>query len=196
MPGFAIQIDGARVATIDFAGQNVVQASFFGALDKEEKAILDASGGNYGEDESIHLIWIAERAIQIGQVMTIQFMEACEGADKGKTIGELFPDVEISPQTDFSITDEMAAEMRARPQLHEAFTVNVETSSGYRATASSDVSNTSFSTSVLWNWTRPEQARVELRTYCLDDVLERKLGTTHLEEVLSFGDSVTFTLVA
>ena len=194
MPGISIQLGGSHVATINLSGMDVVDVSVHGALDQNPKAALGAIGGNYAEGGCGHLIWISDQSLLPGEVLSVKLNEACDGSDQGKTIQELFPDDEPSAQTDFTITDEMAAEIRTRPRLHEDFAVQVETSLGPRAVAVSNEHNTSFTFGVLWDFTRPTQARVRLTTHCLEDVLARRTGTNHLETILSVGDSASFVL--
>ncbi len=126
----------------------------------------------------------------------MRFTESCGKSDQGKTIEELFPDAAASTQTDFTIDDAMAAIIRTRPRLHDQFTVSAETSQGQKATATSDDTNTDFAFRIVWDWTRPSQARLRLTTNCLDDVLARRAGAEHLEAVMAFGDSASFTLIA
>lgn len=168
--------------------------SVHGALDQNPKASLHAMGGNYSEGGCGHLIWVADQSLLPGETLSVKMTDECCIADKGRTIQELYLDDEFSTQTDFTINDEMAAEIRARPRLHEAFSVQVETSNGQNAAALSNELNTSFTFGVLWNFTRPTEVRVRLNTHCLDDVLARKVGTNHLEGVLTFGDSASFSL--
>jgi hypothetical protein len=118
----------------------------------------------------------------------------CAISAKGRTIQELYPDDEPVSQTDFTISEEMAAEIRSRPRLHEAFSVEAATTNGQHAAVMSDEQNTSFTFGVVWDFTRPNQARVRLTTHCLDDVLARRAGTKHLEAVLSLGGSASFSL--
>ena len=195
MPGISIEVNGIRFATINLTGLQVVDVSVHGALDREEKATLGARGGNYAEGGCGHLIWIDERGVLPGEVVSVRLDETCDVADQGKTIDELYPDAEPYTETDFTISDDMAAEIRARPRLHERFMVQVETSSAQQAKAASDDLNTDFTFGLLWDGFRPNQVRVRLATYCLDDVLARKGGTTHLQTTLSVGDSASFVLV-
>jgi hypothetical protein len=195
MPSIAIEVNGLHIATISLAGMDVVDVRVDGGLDREQKATLSAGGGSYGEGGSGYLIWIAERSLQPGDLVNVRLNEACDIADQGKTIAELYPDEAPSARADFSISDDMAAEIRARPRLHEGFIVRVETSSAQQATAASDDLNTDFAFSVLWPGFHSEQGRVSLRTYCLDDALARTGGKAHLQTTLSFGDSVAFSVL-
>jgi hypothetical protein len=153
-------------------------------------------GGNYEEGGCGHLIWVAEQSLLPGEVLSVRLDESSDISDPGKTIDELYPDDEPSTQTDFTINDEMAAEIRARPRLHKEFVVRGETSLGQQATVTSNDLNTSFTFRVLWDFTRPSRARVRLTTHCFDDVLARRGGTEHLLAELSFGDSASFSLAA
>jgi hypothetical protein len=195
MSSISIEVNGRGIATISLAGIEVVDVFVHGALDREQKAILSAMGGNYSEGGCGHLIWIADRCLLPGEVLSVRFNEACDTATPGKTIDELYPDEEPSTKSDFSISDEMAAEIRARPRLHERFIVQVETSLAQQAKATSDDLNTDFTFSFLWNRFQPDQVRVRLATYCLDDVLARTGGTEHLKNTLSIGDDVTFLVL-
>ena len=196
MPSLRVELDGARVTTISLAGMGVIDVSVHGALDRNPKAALNAMGGDYSAGGCGSLIWVAEQALLAGQVVRVTLLEACENTDQGKTSQELFPDEEPCTQTDFSIDDKMAAEIRARPQLHEGFAVQAGTSQGQKAVAFSDEHNTSFTFGVLWDFAGPNQARVRLTTHCLDDILARRGGTWHLEAMLALGDSASFVLVA
>jgi len=191
----SIEVNGRGIATISLAGMDVVDVSVHGSLDREQKAMLSAMGGNYSEGGCGHLIWIAERGLLLGEVLSIRLSEACDIVTEGKTIAELYPDVEPSTKSDFSINDEMAEEIRARPRLHEGFVVQVETSLAQKAKATSDDLNTGFTFSFLWDRFRPDQVRVRLATYCLDDVLARNGGKEHLKTTLSIGDKVAFSVL-
>ncbi|MGK5027565.1 hypothetical protein [Janthinobacterium sp. RB2R34] len=195
MASLRVELDGSRVTTINLAEMGVVHVSVHGALDRNPKAALDAGGGSHAQGGRGYLIWVPELSVQAGAVLKVTLHEACESPDEGKTIRELYPDHEPCTRTDFALNDEMAAEIRARPQLHQAFSVQAATSQGQQAMAASDINNTSFTFGVVWDYTRPSQARVHLSTHCLDDLLARRIGTYHLQAVLSYGDSASFVLI-
>lgn len=192
MPSISVDVDGVCIATIGLAGLQVVGVQVHGALDREPKATLDASGGDYAEGGRGHRIWIAGRALRAGEVVRVAFHAGDAEGDRGRTIAELYPDADPSDRTDFTIDGAMAAEIRARPRLHDGFVAGAETSSGQQARAASDDVNTDFAFSVLWNSHEPHLARVRLATYCLDDVLARTGGTSHLQTMLSFGEHASF----
>ena len=196
MAGIAVELDGIHLTTINLAELEVIDVSVHGALDQDPKAILSASGGNYSNGGCGHLIWIPEHVVPAGKVVKVTLTDSYSLADNGRTLSELFPDDPALTRTDFSINEELAAELRARPRLHEKFAVRAETSSGQHSIATSDEQNTSFMFGILWDWTCPAQARVRFRTNCLDDVLARRMGTKHLDATISLGDSALFTLIS
>lgn len=195
MSSISIEVNGRGIATISLAGLDVVDVSVHGALDREQKAVLSAMGGNYSKGGCGHLIWIAERGLLPDEVLNVRLSERCDIATQGKTMAELYPNEEPSTKSDFSIDSEMAEELRARPRLHEGFIVEVETSLAQQAKATSDDLNTDFTFSFLWDRFRPDQVRVRLATHCLDDVLARTGGTEHLKNTLSIGESVKFSVL-
>jgi hypothetical protein len=195
MPSIVVEVDGARIATINLDGMQVVDVSVHGGLDGENKATLSATGGNYADGACGHVIWIAERPLQAGEVVVVTLDENCDLADHGQTMNELYPDEAPRTRTDFTISDEMAAEIRARPQLHDRFIVQAETSSGERVTALSDELNTNFRFGLLWDWLHPDRARTWLTTYCFEDVLARTGRAKHLETSLVLGEHASFSLV-
>ena len=195
MVGITIEIDCNHLTTINMAELEVVYVSVHGALNQNPKARLSANGGNYSAGGCGHFIWVLDDSVAAGQVVKVTLTDSFSIANQGRTIQELFPDDSVSTRTDFSINDELAAELRAQPQLHEEFTVYAETSDGQHSTATSDENNTSFTFGVLWEWTRPMQARVRFRTLCLDDVLARRLGTRHFDATIAINDSASFTLI-
>jgi hypothetical protein len=113
-------------------------------LSHNPNAMLRAGGGKYKDGGFCHLIWIAGHTLLPGEVLSVTLNELCDIADRGKTREELYPDQKPSTRSDFTINDEMAAEIRSRPRLHEAFIVQVGTSLGQQAQATSDDLNTGF----------------------------------------------------
>jgi hypothetical protein len=196
MPGISIVLNGRRIATIDLAGLQVVSVLVSGALDRDPKAVLDAHGGNYRAGGGRHRIWIAEHALLPGDRVTMAFDATADGADQGHTLAELFPDAVPATKTDGTVSAGQAAEMAARPQLHDAFIVDVATVQGQQARAASDAANTAFLLGLVWDDGRPDQARLRLGTYGVDDVPAKTGGTTHLKTMLALGERAVFSLVA
>jgi len=196
MPLIAVDVNNVHITTINLTSMRVMDVSVHGALDRALKAAVDAMGGSYEEGSCGHLTWLMDHPLQPGDIVRIHLNQDNATGDAGKTFKELFPDEPPSTQTDFSISDTMAAEIRARPRLHAAFEVQASTSAGQQATATSDECNTDFRFSVLWDHFQPDLARIHLATHCLDHVLARMAGTTHLQTTIRAGESATFSLIA
>ena len=196
MPHIAVDVNNVRITTINLASTRLMNVSVHGALDRTLKAAVDAMGGNYDEGSCGHLTWLIDHPVQLGDIVRVHLNQGDANGDAGKTFEELFPDEPPSTQTDFSISDTMAAEIRARPRLHAAFEVQASTSAGQQATATSNERDTDFRFSVLWDHFQPDEARIHLATHCLDHVLARMAGTTHLQTTIRAGESATFSLVA
>ncbi|MBD8627274.1 hypothetical protein IFT64_10030 [Oxalobacteraceae sp. CFBP 8753] len=195
MPHIAVDVNNVRITTINLASTRLMNVSVHGALDRTLKAAVDAMGGNYDEGTCGHLTWLMDHPLQPGDIVRVHLNQHDAKGDAGKTFEELFPDETSSTQTDFSISDTMAAEIRARPRLHAAFEVQASTSAGQQATATSNERDTDFRFSVLWDHFQPDEARIHLATYCLDHVLARMAGTTHLQTTIRAGETATFSLV-
>ncbi|MEF9928013.1 MAG: hypothetical protein RR775_13480 [Massilia sp.] len=196
MPHIAVDVNNVRITTINLASTRLMNVSVHGALDRTLKAAVDAMGGNYDEGSCGHLTWLIDHPVQLGDIVRVHLNQGDANGDAGKTFEELFPDEPPSTQTDFSISDTMAAEIRARPRRHAAFEVQASTSAGQQATATSNERDTDFRFSVLWDHFQPDEARIHLATYCLDHVLARMAGTTHLQTTIRAGETATFSLVA
>jgi hypothetical protein len=196
MPHIAVDVNNVCITTINLTPMRVVDVSMHGALDRALKAAVDAMGGSYEKGSCGHLTWLMAHSLQTGDIVRVHLHQDDAKGDAGKTFEELFPGEPPSAQTDFSISDTMAAELRARPRLHAAFEVQASTPDGQHATVASDERNTAFRFSVLWNHFQPDQARIQLATYCLDHVLARMAGTTHLQTTIRAGESATFSIVA
>lgn len=195
MSGISIALNGMRMALIGLDGMQVISVFVHGALDRDAKATLEAHGGNYREGHAGHLIWLDDYPVLPGDVVTVTFDADCDGADAGNSIAERYPAAAPSPKSDFTITETMAAEIRARPRLHDEFVVQVETSLGQQVRAASDERNTNVACNLLWDDLHPQQLRLHFRTYCFDDAMAKTGGTTHLKTMLSPGDSVAIMVV-
>ena len=196
MPHIAIDINNVRITTTNLASMRLMNVSVRGALDQDMKAAVDAMGGSDEEGSCGHLTWLMDHPLQPGDILRVHLHQDDAKGDAGKTFEQLFPDETPSTRTDFSISDTIATELRARPRHHAAFEVQASTSAGQQAAATSDERNTDFSFSVLWDHFQPNQARIHLATHCLDHVLARMAGTPHLQTTIQAGESATLSLMA
>jgi hypothetical protein len=122
------------------------------------------------------------------------FLEDAVASHAGKTIDELFPDEPTSNQTDFSVTPQIIAELKARTQHREKFTLMYSASSGAAFQGTTNADEDAFAFSVLWTAEQPELARVSLHRYAFESLQTR--GPLHylVMDRLGVGDSVRFSV--
>ncbi|UOD30098.1 hypothetical protein INH39_32950 [Massilia violaceinigra] len=191
MAAIRIDVDGTVLATVNVDGMHLLHVSVHSSLDVEAPASLEIHGGTYGEQVSGHRIWVSDNPLAAGQSVKVSLIE-CDGPfDQGRTPADMFPEDDSSEEFDFTMTEARAAELRARPRLKDAFSMEIETSSGTRCPVNSDPQNDRFTFMVLWDFTRPLQARLSVRTYCAEDVILRGGGTDHLQETMPPGGFAT-----
>jgi hypothetical protein len=196
MPALSVALDGVIIATVCTDGYDVLSAGAHGTRIDDDPATLDLSGGSYPENgESTYLTWISEVPLNIGQVVTVSFIENATSSHAGKTIEELFPD-EPKTQPAFKPPEEMFAELRARPKLREQFTFRLVSSTGTNFIGEAAPGAHGFGFNVLWNSFHPERARVSLHSYTLDSLEAHGPMNNHVEEQIQFGGSVQFEIVA
>lgn len=191
MPALEISIDGVSVVTVNTDGLDVLGIDVGGTQIGKELASLDVSGGSYpegGPPES--LAWIASTPLCAGQQVSVVFHEQGSSTQPGKTIEELFPDEPPVEQTDFTPTEEMFKELRAKPKLREKFNLRLVSSSGASFVGETSPAEHGFGFSVLWNSFHPERARVSLHAYTLDNLENRGPFNNLFEEKLACGGTV------
>lgn len=191
MAALRIEVDGVDLVTVNLDGMHLLHVSVDSSLHQEASARLEIHGGTYGEGVDGHRIWVSDKLLVLGQSVKVSFIE-CDGPfDQGQAMREMFPEEESSEEFDFTMTDARAAELRARPQLRNSFSMTIEKGSGPGCSVDSDPENDQFTFMILWDQTRPLQARLSVRTYCLEDVIARQSGIDHLRDTLAVGESAT-----
>ena len=196
MPALTVLLDGALVATVSTDGYDVLTVDVGGTLVDSELATLNFSGGSYPKDgKSTYLVWAPNLPIAHGQVVTVAFLENAPTSQAGKTIDELFPDEEPVTQTDFTLTADMLADIRAREKIRDTFNFRLEVPPRSPAFDATSYEDHGLAFSVIWDSSRPEQARMSLHSYTLDGLEARAPGNYFAKEVLHYGDSVQFELL-
>lgn len=196
IPALSVLINGVPIATVCTDGYDVLSARASGTHVDDELATLDISGGSYPSGaESNHLIWVNEIPLRSGQLVTVLFLESAPSSHAGKTIEEAFPDEPPVTQTDFTLTPQLFAEVRARPMLRDGFSFRVRSSSGTTFVGKTAPDEHGFGFTVLWNSSSPERARVSLHSYTLDSLEVHGPMNYKFDERLQYGDSVRFELV-
>ena len=191
MPALTISIDDAPQATVSTDDYDVVSVRISGSRINENLADLDVTGGTHPEDgESTYLIWVDSLAIQTGQVITVSYLEQAITSYPGKTIDERFPDEERPEVTEFRPTPDMFTELRVRPTTREGFSFRLQSSSG--TTFDGKTTDHGFAFTVLYDSFHPEQARLSLHSYTLENLEQRGPMSYHVKENIQVGDTVSF----
>jgi hypothetical protein len=188
MPGLAVAVNGTRLAAVSTEGSNVIGVRVHGDVLGPEFAVVEVSGGLYGEGDPKHLIWLSEHPISPGNEIEVSLLESVETSPPGKTIEELFAG-EPEPMGPWQPLDQVLADISREPRVRERFSFRVE---GPDSSVSSTTSpgDHSFGFSVTWNWLHPERVRVSLSSNTLDGIAKRAGGTDHAEFFLHYGERV------
>lgn len=197
MPALAVFIDGAPLVTVCCDGYDVVSVRLSGTRVERELATLDVSGGSYPDGgESIHLIWVSERPLEIGQRVSVAFLDVGATTERGKTIEELFPNDGPCESMDFTPTERMFEELRAKPALRNGYSFEYQPAAGGVYVGRTEPEEHGFGFTVLWNSHRPERASVSLNSYTIDSIQQRTPGHDHAREHIKFGQSVSVRIGA
>jgi hypothetical protein len=193
MPALAVSVDGEELATVATAGISMMRLGVHASRWGTDAAILDMSGGNYGDGASRHLTWIDLRPLKPGQVLKVACVADEQTNPAGKTFAELYPHEPPSTRTDFTPTEAMFEELRARPLLYDGYTFRLATSAGMEYTGHTREDEYGFSLSVLWTaLNRPECARFSLRSNTLEQLRTRAPARDHVRGDLWLGQSLRF----
>jgi hypothetical protein len=190
-------IDGIPLATVSSSGFNILAVHVSGTRINEEFATIDVSGGIYPKDEqSTYLLWASDVKLLPHQVVTIQFLEEGDTSHAGKTIEEYFPDEPAFEGEDFTPTPEGFAKLRAMPSFRDSFNLVFESPLGNRVKVKTTDAEHGFSFSVVWDSTRPLNARSSLHSYSIQSMEDKNEGIYHSKEVLAYGDTVKLELLS
>lgn len=196
MPAVRVLVDGSPVATLSPMAFGVMSVSVSGTKTDEPFAHLHVSGSSHPENAlSKYLVWVSDQPLTPGQVVSVEFLPEGTDSHAGKTIDELFPEADSSPQHPEPPFAEVIEELRAKPRLHERFAFELETSEGTKYTGESPQTAHGFGFNVLWNWMRPERISVALHTYTLEDLEERRHLNDLIREYVPVGGSARLKLV-
>jgi hypothetical protein len=189
-PGLKVALNGAEIVTISADGLNMLAVRVHGNRLNPEFAVLDVSGGLYGEEqETKHLLWEAERELSPGDEVAVTLLEQAATSRSGKTIDELFPEAE-RPQGPPESLDQLLDRLAKEPTVREGFAFTVTTPLGDDIRARTRPEDDSFGFSVLWVWLHPECAGMSLGSNTLKEVAKRESGPTHAKFDLSYGETV------
>ena len=82
------------------------------------------------------------------------------------------------------------------PKLRDGFNFELLPPDGDLIRASTDPGVFSYHLSAMWNWTKPDRARVSLTSSSLEKIASREDGARHAAFALMFGEKFTFRISA
>ena len=196
MLAICVEHNGNRIATVNTGGFEVLAVHVSGSRDREEFATLDFSGGRYGADNKVSLIWVSELVLNAGDVVSVSLSPPVPVSDQGRTLAELFPEEDWDGEFVMPDIDEAMHEVEARPRFHDAFCFSLDSSSGKRYAGTTRPPESHFALTVLWNHVEPDQAHMSLSSNSLENVRRREGGRKQAYERMTVGSSVSFRLIA
>lgn len=197
MPALSVFVDNDPLVTVNCDGFDVMSVRVSGTRVEDEFASLGVSGGAYpDEGKSTSLTWVSEIPLKPGQSVRVLFLETGASSQPGKTIEELFPDEEPGEDFDFTPTEQMFEELKAKAKLRSGWSFEYHSPEEKRTAAKTEPLEYGFGFTVLWNSHRPSRASVSLNSYTIESMQQRKPGNDHAREHLLFGQSVSIRVGA
>lgn len=182
--------------SVSTEGLNVLPVRVHSDLISPEFAFIDVSGGYYGDEENKkHLIWLHEKEINPGDEVEVEFLEEISTLDPGKTIEELYPDDEAQTGPSQSV-EEIFKDLAKKPKVREKFSFRLVSPSEEDINSRTEENDHSFGFCILWDWTRPNEARVSLSSNSLESVEKRQGGPEQARFRLQFGKRVRWRVSA
>ncbi|NII73980.1 hypothetical protein FHW84_002565 [Dyella sp. SG562] len=195
-PGLVIRINNVVAAAVSSENFNILSVRIQGDVISPEIAILDVTGGYYGDPgETKHLIWVHNRELSASDEVEIQFQDIAASSYAGKAIEEIYPK-EDAP-TDGQPLDmaELAGYLREQPRLRRGFDLHVRVSEADPQIFSTRGQDYSFFVSIMWDWKSIDSAKLSVTSTTIQNVVEQKPGTQYLRRRLGSGQSVHIRIV-
>jgi len=199
MPALRISIDETHVLTVSADGLDLVDVRVSATKVESDLAAVEVHGGSYSKpDESRFLFWLEHRPLQAGQRVSVEFSQDGESSWPGKTVEELYPDEQAETeetQSPFPSREAMLDQLTLRAHEHDRLSckVNLPTRS---VEAETEPEEHGYAFGVSWHSHRPNRARVSLHTYSIESMRLNENGVSHVQESLSFGESVSLEVGA
>jgi hypothetical protein len=190
MPALAVSLNGEQLSVVSTDGLNLLSVRVHGDCIGPEFAVIEFSGGYYGEDkEKSHLIWEDSRGIRPDDEIQVTLLESASTSRPGKTIEDLYSDEEevVGP---FQTIEDHIRSLALKPKARERFTFKVIPPNATAIVATTRLEDHSFGFSVSWAWVHPERAKVSLSSSSLEEIASRRNGAHHTDFVLQYGESV------
>jgi hypothetical protein len=196
MPALAVVLNGGALVTVGTDGLDAVEVRVGGDRRGPEVGHVEVSGGAYPEGrESTYLIWQPERALSARDTLSVTLLEHGHSSRAGQTIDQLYPgDASHDTTRPASLGRTVQALMR-EPLRFAALGFRLVGPDGRVTEGRTTADEFGFGFHVSWIAQRPDRARVSLRTYTLQSLLDHQRGRYHAEAWVHYGQGVTFTVI-
>ena len=189
-PGFVVSLNGQELVAVSSEGRNILTVRLHGDVVGEEMASLDVTGGYYGEgSENSHLIWLNAVEISENDEVSVSFEANVATSQAGKTIGELHPE-EPEKMGPWQSMEQIFEDLAQQHRVREKFAFELEYSSGAVKRCETKPGEFSFGFDVMWQWLKPEIAKIWLTSNTLESIRDREGGTEHVRVQMRYGESV------
>jgi hypothetical protein len=195
MPAFGVALNGQFHVSVETSGLDLLEVNISGDRLGPEPAHLRISGGAYADGKvTSYLIWEDDRALVVGDSVSVSFDEDGRTSRPGKTIEELYPGETPRGAPAFLEPEKVVEELKQRPKVFDTLSFRAATTHGVVAEGSTRPEEHAFAFGVPWVSHRPDRVRVSLHTYSLDSLVSKEVGTYHLDAKIQIGQGATFTL--
>ena len=190
--GFKVQLNREHLVTIAADNLSTLAVHVMGGCIRPELANCEVSGGLYNEGpENISLSWTPDLELKSGDELSITFVDNASISHPGKTNDERYPDGPTEEDCSLS-TEGRLDKLEKAARSRDGFQLHLTAPNGDQLEICSIDDSYSFSFGIHWDWTRPEQARVTLRTYPIRWLKDNTGSTDHARFEIAFGDQVAF----
>lgn len=197
MSGLRVLLNNRELAAVSNQNRNIISAYVSGDVIGPELATLHLIGGYYGDPEvTTHRIWIDNHVIKEGDEIEIQFLEAVSTSGSGMSIEEHAKAhaTDEAPEDEAIEDQDIHTWLARQPKVRERFTFELKMTNSALIKTETEPSDFSFHFSVMWKWTKPNEASVSLTATSLENIKLQKSGTTFCKHKLQLGSGIKFII--
>ena len=193
MSGLKFFVNNQELASVSNHNRNILSAYVSGDLIGPELATASMIGGYYGEpEETVHRIWLDDYEIKESDVIEIQFLDSVSTFGSGMSIEEHAAIHANDEKAEESNSNDMYSWLARQPKVRELFLFELEMPNKELIKSKTSKDDFSFHFGVMWKWTKPEVASVQLSSTSLDKMEGKLAGKTHGKFNLESGQGIKF----
>ena len=191
MSGLRFLLNGHELASVSNRGRNIISAYVSGDVIGPELATAHLIGGYYGEpQETSHRIWIDGHVLKEDEEIEIQFVEETSTSGLGMSIEEHAEAHANDDESEETADQDMYSWLARQPKVRERFSFELVTPSCDLIKSRTADEDFNFHFGVMWKWTNPDEASVQLSSTSLENMKQEIAGKTHSKFKLQLGQGV------